>query len=96
MRSVEELRIEARRLQEAAGKLADPTLKAELAGRAFELAQHAEIIERSMTDVRVLQRSIDRYRSMLATGLDDPAQRQIVHDMLDDLETLLVSKKSRE
>jgi hypothetical protein len=49
-----------------------------------------------MTDMGVLQRSIARYRSMSASGISNPAQRQIVEEMLNDLETLLASKKVRE
>jgi hypothetical protein len=51
-----------------------------------------EIVDpiRDTTDTLAL--SIEPYRSMLTVGISDPAQRRIVEEMLDDLETLLASK----
>ena len=93
MRSVEELRAESRRLRDAVRTLSDPVLKRQLAGRAVELATQAEIIERSSLSAKALRQSIARYRAMLMTGIDD-GQRQIVREMLDDLEELLAGLPS--
>ena len=80
--SAEELRAEVRRLQEAISNITDPALKQELAARALQLSQEAEAIARMGGDPRIVQANIDRYRRMLAAGIDDEAQKQIVEELL--------------
>ena len=71
MRSVVELRAEARRLREMIENLADPALKQELAARALDLSIRAEEIARLHEAPEILRMNISRYRSMLAAGIDD-------------------------
>ena len=89
MRSIAELRAEAQRLRDAAAAASNPELKQELAARALELAVEAEAIERSAEAPAILRANIERFRSMLAIGIDDPQQKRIVEDMLRDAEELL-------
>ena len=66
MRSVVELRAEARRLRETIENVADPALKQELAARALDLSIRAAEIARSHEAPEILRMNISRYRSMLA------------------------------
>ncbi|MGC2415658.1 MAG: hypothetical protein WA459_23540 [Stellaceae bacterium] len=89
MKSAEELRVEARRLRETVENISDPQLKQELATRALDLSMRAEAIADSIEHPEVLRKNIARYRAMLAAGISDPSQKNIVEEMLDDAETLL-------
>jgi len=89
MRSVVELRAEARRLRETIENVADPALKQELAARAPDLAIRAEEIARSHEAPEILRMNISRYRSMLAAGTDDDQRKRIVQEMLRDAEEML-------
>ena len=82
MRSAEELRAEVRRLREAINNISDPAVKRELADRAFQLSQEAEAIARMGDDPRIIQANIDRYRRMLAGGIDDEERKKIVEELL--------------
>jgi len=96
MDTAEELRAESRRLRETANNVSDPQLKKELASRALELAERAEAIAKSMEDPEIIRINIGRYRSMLASGINDSAQKKIVEEMLADAEAMLAnfSKKA--
>jgi SMC interacting uncharacterized protein involved in chromosome segregation len=96
MDTAEELRAESRRLRETANNVSDPQLKKELASRALELAERAEAIANSMEDPEIIRINIGRYRSMLASGINDSAQKKIVEEMLADAEAMLAnfSKKA--
>ena len=85
MRSVVELRAEARRLREMIENVADPALKQELAARALDLTIRAEEIAKSHEAPEILRMNISRYRSMLAAGIDE----RIVLEMLRDAEEML-------
>jgi len=89
MRSVEELRAEARRLRETAKNISDPELQQELAARALELSERAEALERLPENLEIIQANIERYRRMLTAGIDDPAQKRVVEEMLQDAEEML-------
>jgi hypothetical protein len=89
MRSVVELRAEARRLREMIENLADPALKQELAARAVDLSIRAEEIARSHEAPEILRMNISRCRSMLAAGIDDDQKKRIVLEMLRDAEEML-------
>jgi hypothetical protein len=89
MRSVVELRAEARRLREMIENLADPALKQELAARAVDLSIRAEEIARSHEAPEILRMNISRYRSMLAAGIDGDPKKRIVLEMLRDAEEML-------
>lgn len=89
MQSAGELRAEARRLMEAVKNISDPRLKEELASRALALSQRAEAMANSKEDREFLRMNIARYRSMLAAGINDSAQKKIVEEMLADAEELL-------
>ena len=89
MRSVIELRAEARRLRETIENVADPELKQELAARALDLTMRAEEIARSHEAPKILRMNISRYRSMLAAGIEDGQKKRIVQEMLRDAEELL-------
>ena len=90
MRSAEELRAESRRLREAVDSVSDLRLKRELAERAMELAERAEILARS-EDPEIIRANIKRYQSMLAAGINDVAQKRIVEEMLADAQNLLAN-----
>ena len=94
MKSVEELRLEARQLRETVGKISDAALKKELAARALELAERAEAIERGQEDREIVRANIARYRAMLAAGIADENQKRIVEEMLRDAEEILASRRS--
>ena len=89
MRSVVELRVEARRLRETIENVADRALKQELAARALDLSIRAEEIARSPEVPEILRMNISRYRSMLAAGIDDDQKKRIVQEMLRDAEEML-------
>jgi hypothetical protein len=89
MRSVVELRAEARRLRETTENVADPALKQELAARALDLSIRAEEIARSHEAPEILPMNISRYRSMLAAGIDEDRKKRIVQEMLTDAEEML-------
>jgi hypothetical protein len=94
MVSVEELRAEARRLMEAIKNVADPQIKQQLASRAVELTQRAELLERS-EDPEILRANIRRYQAMLRGGISDPDQRRIVEEMLADAEAILATLRKK-
>ena len=75
MRSVVELRAEARRLRETIENVADRALKQELAACALDLSIRAEEIARSHEAPEILRMNISRYRSMLAAGIDEVSAR---------------------
>jgi hypothetical protein len=89
MRSVVELRAEARRLRETIENVADPALKQELADRALDLSIRAEEIARSHEAPEILRMNISCDRSMLAAGTDDDQRKRIVQEMLRDAEEML-------
>lgn len=89
MESVAEIRAEARRLQEAVKNTSDVELQKELAERAFGLAERAEALERSIESPQIIRMNIARYKSLLAAGITDAPQKEIVEAMLADLEALL-------
>ena len=89
MQSAEELRAEARRLMETVESISDPRLKEELASRALALSQRAEAMANSKKDREFLRTNIVRYRSLLAAGINDDAQKKLVEEMLADAEELL-------
>ena len=65
---------------------ADPDLKQKMAAQAFNFAQRAEAIARWQKDPEGLRPSIERYRALLAGGIDNPSQRQIIGQTLHDAE----------
>ena len=91
MKSVEELRAEARRLRESISNISDPQLKRELAERALQLSERAEAIELSVEHPDILRANIRRFRSILEKGIDDATQKRIVEEMLADAEAMLAS-----
>jgi SMC interacting uncharacterized protein involved in chromosome segregation len=91
MKSVDELRAEARRLRETVSNISDPQLKRELVERALQLSERAEAIERSVEHPDILRANIRRFRSMIEKGIDDIAQKRIVEEMLADAEAMLAS-----
>jgi hypothetical protein len=91
MKSVEELRAEARRLRETVDNISDPQLKHELAERAFLLSECAEALERSIEHPDIIRANIRRFRTLLAQGIRDPVQKQIVEEMLAEAEGILAS-----
>lgn len=94
MRSAEELRVEIQRLREAMQKIGGSAAKEALAKRALELSDQAEAAARSRTEPEI-RTNIDRYRRMLAAGLDDETQKQIVQDMLREAEEMLQAGRRR-
>ena len=89
MRSVEELRAEARRHRETVTNVTDPALKQELAACALELSIEADAIERSSEAPEIIRMNIDRYRSMMAAGISDEQQKRIVEELLREAELAL-------
>ncbi len=89
MTSAEELRAEARRLRETIDKTGDPELKQKLAAQALALAERAEAMARSQERPEIVRANIERYRHMIAAGIEDETQRRTVQQMLQDAETLL-------
>jgi hypothetical protein len=81
MKSVAELRAEARRLRETISKISDLELQKELAARALGLAERAEMIARSSESPEIIRTNILGYRCMLTAG--------ITEEMLADLEVVL-------
>lgn len=94
MRSAEELRVEIRRLREAMRKIADRTTKEALADRVLELSEQAEGVAKARTNPEI-RANIERYRRMLAAGVDDETQKQILEDMLQQAEEMLEAGKRR-
>jgi hypothetical protein len=95
MSSAEELRAEACRLRETINTINDPALKQELAARAFELAERAEAMARLPENPEIIGANIERYRKMLAAGMDDPTQKRVVEEMLCDAEQMLATARGR-
>lgn len=95
MLSTEELRAEARRLRDAVQNVSDPEMKRELATRALELAERAEAIAKSQKDPEIIRANVERYRQMLAAGIDDVLQKRIVEEMLSDAEQMLERTKHK-
>jgi hypothetical protein len=83
------LRAEAHRLVGMATAVSDIQAKQRFAARALALSQRAEAIARSQEDPAIVEANIERYRKMLAAGIDDPEQRRTVEEMLDDAEAVL-------
>jgi hypothetical protein len=98
MRSIVELRAEARRLREMIQNVADPALKQELAARALDLSIRAEEIARSHEAPEILRMNISRYRSMLAASTDDDQRKRIVRGDARprDRQALIFARKSQE
>jgi hypothetical protein len=88
MRSVKQLRAEVRRLHRTISTTLDPVQRGNLAERALELAQEAEIIESLPDDVEGLWRSIVHYENMRA-ATEDQRQRQVLAQLLQDAEDKL-------
>jgi hypothetical protein len=89
MTSAEELRAEARRLREIVNKTGDPALKQKLAAQALALAERAEAMARAQEDPEIVRVNIERYRHMIAAGIEDKSQRRTVEQMLHDAEMML-------
>jgi hypothetical protein len=89
MKSVAELRAEARRLRETISKISDLELQKELAARALGLAERAEMIARSSESPEIIRTNILGYRCMLTAGITDIPQKRIIEEMLADLEVVL-------
>ena len=87
--TVEDLRVESRRLQEMVTDVSDVTLKQSLAARALDLAQWAEAVARSGENPGIIWMNIERYRSILASGINDEAQRRSIQDLLCKAERAL-------
>jgi hypothetical protein len=94
--TIEELRAEARRLLQAAGSVAGPEAKKELAERALELSERAEALANAMSDPWLLRANIERYRSLLASGELNADQISIVKEMLADAEALESSTQKKK
>lgn len=84
----EELRVEVRRLREAMRNVGDHTVKEALTQRAIDISEQAEALAKSGMNPETRAR-IDRYRRMLAAGVDDDTQKQILEDMLREAEEIL-------
>lgn len=85
------LRAESHRLVRMAMSVSDLQAKQRFAAQALALAQRAEAIARSQEDPAIVEANIERYRKLLAAGIDDPEQRQTVEQMLGDAEAVLAS-----
>jgi uncharacterized membrane-anchored protein YhcB (DUF1043 family) len=85
MRSPEKLRAEVYRLHRAISTTLDPMQRRDIAERAFELAQQAELIANLPSDVEGLWRSITHYSNMLA-ATEDQRKRQVLTQLLQDAE----------
>jgi hypothetical protein len=81
MRSPEQLRAEVYRLHRAISATLDPARRRDIAERAFELAQQAELIASLPSDVEGLWRSIAHYDNMLA-ATEDQRKRQVLAELL--------------
>lgn len=82
--NIEQLRSDARRLMQAARDHIEPEKKQELAARAFELAQQAEIIANLNTDQQHRAVLVARYRSMLRhEELSEDAKRLLGEVLAD-------------
>ena len=93
---VEKLRVEARRLIEAATNSSKAQLKNELSVRALRLSVRAEAIANSIEDPEIVETNIRRYQHMLAGGLTDGPHRKAVNEMLADAQTLLANLHGEE
>lgn len=88
------LRSEARRLIERAQAAADDQSRRQLAARALALSQRAEALANALEeDPRIIRMNIERYRAMLAAGIDDGPQKRLVERMLGDAETALAAPR---
>ena len=92
MPSAEDLRKEVRRLLREAEGFIDPSVKQELASRAFELAQRAERIDVLVADPGRLDAEIAKYRSRLRDASLSPVCRGILIEALADAESLMVAR----
>ena len=88
MRSPELLRGEVRRLHQTISTTLDPVRRRDIAERAFELAQQAELIANLPDDVEGLWRSIVHYDNRLA-ATQDQRKRQLLAQLLQDAEDKL-------
>jgi len=88
MRSPEQLRAEVYRLHRTISTTLDPAQRRDIAERAFELAQQAELIASLPSDVEGLWRSIAHYDNMLA-ATEDRRKRQVLAQLLQDAEDKL-------
>ena|SRR3954447_24727786 len=89
MKSVEELRTEARRLLDSVKTATDSVRKLDLATEALELAQRAEELARLPVDSEKLRVKVERYRRLLAVRAADEDQLRMFNDLLQDAEQLL-------
>ena len=54
------------------------------------MSERAEAIANACEDPEIIRANIARYRAMLAAGIEDAGQKQIVEEMLADAEALLL------
>jgi hypothetical protein len=91
--SAEALRREARRLLDEVANAPDADTKRQLAAHALALAQRAEALTVWREEPAIIALNIERYRAMLAAGIDEASQRRLVEDMLSDAEAALMIRR---
>jgi hypothetical protein len=84
------LRAEVRRLIDEIKGSPDDRAKRKLAARALALSQRAEALAVWREEPAIIVLNADRYRAMLADGIDDAAQHRLVEEMLADAEAALM------
>jgi hypothetical protein len=87
--SPEDLRREVRRLIGEVSDSPDHGAKKRLAALALSLSQRAEALAVWREEPAIITLNADRYRGMLADGIDDVAQRCLVEEMLAEAEAAL-------
>ena len=87
--NIAEMRKDARRLMQMARLETDPRRKQDLAARAFELAQRAEIITNLKKYPELLRPRINGYNSMLERADIGDEQKRAFLKVIADAEALL-------
>ena len=87
--NIAEMRKEAGRLMQTARLATDPRRKQDLAARAFELAQRAEIITNLKKYPELLRPRINGYNSMLERADIGDEQKRVFLKVIADAEALL-------
>ena len=86
---IAEMREDARRLTQMARVETDPRRKQDLAARAFEFAQRAEIIATLKKEPELLEARVNAYKSMLGRADISDEQKRIFLRVIADVEALL-------
>jgi hypothetical protein len=91
--SAENLRAEARQLLNEVKNAPDCETKRQLAINAFALSQRAEVLTVWRENPAIISLNAERYRTMLAQGIDDAAQRRLLEEMLADARAALAPRQ---